>query len=42
MSVKGMVWRTDPDGLVIVFLDLSAHAFLRMKSLVKTLLKEPA
>jgi len=42
MSVKGMVWRTDPDGLVIVFLDLNAHAFLRMKSLVKTLLKEPA
>ena len=42
MSVKGMVWRVDPDGLVIVFLDLNAHAFLRMKSLVKTLLKEPA
>ena len=42
MSVKGMVWRTDPDGLVIVFLDLNAHASLRMKSLVKTLLKEPA
>ncbi len=42
MSVKGMVWRVDPDGLVIVFLDLSAHAFLRMKSLVKALLKEPA
>lgn len=42
MSAKGMVWRVDPDGLVIVFLDLNAHAFLRMKSLVKTLLKEPA
>ena len=42
MSVKGMVWRVDPDGLVVVFLDLNAHAFLRMKSLVKTLLKEPA
>ena len=42
MSVKGMVWRTDPDGLIIVFLDLNAHAFLRMKSLVKTLLEEPA
>ena len=42
MSVKGMVWRVDPDGLVVVFLDLNTHAFLRMKSLVKTLLKEPA
>jgi hypothetical protein len=42
MSVKGMVWRVDPDGLIIVFIDLNPHAFLRMKSLVKTLLKEPA
>ncbi|MBI3030462.1 MAG: response regulator [Candidatus Rokubacteria bacterium] len=42
MSVKGMVWRVDPDGLVIVFLDLNAHAFLRMKSLVKTFVQEPA
>jgi CheY-like chemotaxis protein len=42
MSVKGMVWRLDPDGLIIVFIDLNPHAFLRMKSLVKTLLKEPA
>ncbi len=41
MWVKGMVWRADPDGLIIVFIDLNAHAFLRMKSLVKTLLKEP-
>jgi CheY-like chemotaxis protein len=42
MTVRGMVWRVDPDGLVVVFLDLNAHAFLRMKSLVKTLLQEPA
>lgn len=37
MSLKGILWREDPDGLVIVFLNLDSHEFLRLKTLVNRL-----
>ncbi len=42
LAVSGLVWRVDPDGLAIVFIDLSPEEFGRMKYLVDTLLKQPA
>ncbi|MBI2154678.1 MAG: PilZ domain-containing protein [Candidatus Rokubacteria bacterium] len=41
MSIKGIVWRVDPDGLAIALLKLSVEEFHRLKSLVDTLLTEP-
>ena len=41
MSINGIVWRVDPDGVVITFLNLRPHEFLRLKSLVDSLLAEP-
>ena len=42
MSVPGIVWRVDPDGLAIALRKLSVGDFHRLKSLVDTLLAEPA
>ncbi len=42
MSIKGIVWRVDPDGLAVALLKLSVDEFYRLKSLVDTLLAEPA
>lgn len=36
MIIKGLVWRTDRDGQAIVFVNLGASAFLRLKKLVGT------
>lgn len=41
MGLKGMVWRTDPDGVVIVFVDLSPQEFDRLQGLVDSLLNVP-
>ena len=42
LSIKGVVWRVDPDGLAIALVKLSVEDFYRLKSLVDTLLAEPA
>ena len=42
LSVKGIVWRVDPDGLAVGLLKLGVDEFYRLKSLVDTLLAEPA
>ncbi|MBI3624975.1 MAG: PilZ domain-containing protein [Candidatus Rokubacteria bacterium] len=42
LSIKGIVWRVDPDGLAIALVKLSIDEFYRLKSLVDTLLAEPA
>jgi len=42
LSVKGVVWRVDPDGLAVALLKLGVDEFYRLKSLVDTLLAEPA
>ena len=42
MSIKGIVWRVDPDGLAVALLKLGVDEFYRLKSLVDTLLAEPA
>ena len=42
LSVKGIVWRVDPDGLAVALLKLGVDEFYRLKSLVDTLLAEPA
>ncbi len=42
LAVSGLVWREDPDGVAIVFVDLSPEEFGHMKRLVDTLLKQPA
>ena len=42
LSIKGIVWRVDPDGLAIALLKLSVDEFYRLKSLVETLPAEPA
>ena len=41
-AVNGLVWREDPDGVAVVFVDLSPKEFGHMKRLVDTLLKQPA
>ena len=41
-AVNGLVWREDPDGVAIVFVDLSPEEFSHMKRRVDTLLKQPA
>jgi CheY-like chemotaxis protein len=41
-AVNGLVWREDPDGVAIVFVDLSAKEFDHMKRRVDTLLQQPA
>lgn len=40
LSLEGIVCRVDPDGLAVTFVNLSAHVFQRLKSLVDTLLGE--
>jgi hypothetical protein len=42
LSVKGIVWRVDPDGLAVALLKLDVDDFYRLKSLVDTLLAEPS
>lgn len=42
LAIKGVVWRVDPDGLAVALLKLSVDEFYRLKSLVDTLLAEPA
>ena len=42
MAIKGIVWRVDPDGLAVALLKLGVDDFYRLKSLVDTLLAEPA
>ena len=42
MAIKGIVWRVDPDGLAVALLKLGVDEFYRLKSLVDTLLAEPA
>ncbi|MFZ1058945.1 MAG: hypothetical protein WAP47_07120 [Candidatus Rokuibacteriota bacterium] len=41
MSIRGIVWRVDPDGLAIA-LKLGVEEFHRLKSLVDTLLADLA
>ena len=42
LSIRGVVWRVDPDGLAVALLKLSVDDFYRLKSLVDGLLAEPA
>mgnify|MGYP001564712944 FL=1 len=42
LSIKGIVWRVDPDGVAVALLKLGVDDFYRLKSLVDTLLAEPA
>lgn len=42
LSINGVVWRVDPDGLAVALLKLSVDEFYRLKSLVDALLAEPA
>ena len=42
MSIRGIVWRVDPDGLAIALSKLGVEEFHRLKSLVETLLAELA
>ena len=42
LSIKGIVWRVDPDGVAVALLKLSVDDFYRLKSLVDTLLAESA
>lgn len=42
LAIKGIVWRVDPDGLAVALLKLGVDEFYRLKSLVDTLLAEPA
>ncbi len=42
LSIKGIVWRVDPDGVAVGLLKLGVDDFYRLKSLVDTLLAEPA
>lgn len=42
LSIKGIVWRVDPDGVAVALLKLGVEEFYRLKSLVDALLAEPA
>ena len=42
LSINGVVWRVDPDGLAVALLKLGVDDFYRLKSLVDALLAEPA
>ena len=42
LTINGVVWRVDPDGLAIALLKLGVDDFYRLKGLVDTLLAEPA
>lgn len=42
LSIKGIVWRVDPDGVAVALLKLGVEEFHRLKSLVDTLLPESA
>ena len=42
LSLNGVVWRVDPDGLAVALLKLGVDEFYRLKSLVDALLAEPA
>ncbi len=39
MVIKGLIWRTDRDGQAIVFVNLSANDFLRLKKVVTAALR---
>ena len=41
LSINGVVWRVDPDGLAVALLKLGVDDFYRLKSLVDALLAEP-
>ena len=42
LSIKGIVWRVDPDGVAVALLKLGVDEFYRLKSLVDALLSESA
>lgn len=42
LLLRGIVWRFDPDGQVVVFLNLRPHEFLRLKTLVNRLPRKRA